>query len=70
MVLIGLGTVLVLHPSVLIDQVHLGVAPSLSQLIFAVSISMLAYTGIETVSNMAEEAPTRASRFRKRSTPS
>ena len=56
MVLIGLGTVLVLHPSVLIDQVHLGVAPSLSQLIFAVSISMLAYTGIETVSNMAEEA--------------
>ncbi len=55
-VLIGLGTVLVLHPSVLINQVHLGVAPSLSQLIFAVSISMLAYTGIETVSNMAEEA--------------
>ena len=54
--LVGLGSVLVLHPSVLIDQVHLGVAPSLSQLIFAVSISMLAYTGIETVSNMAEEA--------------
>src|SRR6202050_4484755 len=36
--LIGLGAVLVLHPSVLINQVHLGVAPSLSQLIFAVSI--------------------------------
>jgi APA family basic amino acid/polyamine antiporter len=36
--------------------VHLGVAPSFSQLVFAVSISMLAYTGIETVSNMAEEA--------------
>jgi APA family basic amino acid/polyamine antiporter len=54
--LIVLGAVLVLHPSVLADQVHLGVAPSFSQLIFAVSISMLAYTGIETVSNMAEEA--------------
>jgi APA family basic amino acid/polyamine antiporter len=54
--LVVLGTVLVLHPSTLIDQVHLGVAPSFSQLIFAVSISMLAYTGIETVSNMAEEA--------------
>ncbi|MFN8164006.1 MAG: universal stress protein [Solirubrobacterales bacterium] len=54
--LVVLGAVLVLHPSVLIDQVHLGVAPSFSQLIFAVSISMLAYTGIETVSNMAEEA--------------
>ena len=54
--LVVLGAVLVLHPAILIDQVHLGVAPSYSQLIFAVSISMLAYTGIETVSNMAEEA--------------
>jgi APA family basic amino acid/polyamine antiporter len=54
--LVVLGAVLVLHPSTLIDQIHLGVAPSFSQLIFAVSISMLAYTGIETVSNMAEEA--------------
>jgi len=54
--LVVLGAVLVLNPHTLISQVHLGVAPSFSQLIFAVSISMLAYTGIETVSNMAEEA--------------
>ncbi len=54
--LVIVGAALVLHPSLLIDQIHLGVAPSYSQLIFAVSISMLAYTGIETVSNMAEEA--------------
>jgi APA family basic amino acid/polyamine antiporter len=54
--LVVLGSLLVLHPSTLIGQIHLGVAPSYSQLIFAVSISMLAYTGIETVSNMAEEA--------------
>ncbi|HEY0277569.1 MAG TPA: APC family permease [Solirubrobacterales bacterium] len=54
--LVGLGAVLVHHPSVLVDQVHFGTAPSLSRLIFAVSISILAYTGIETVSNMAEEA--------------
>lgn len=54
--LIGVGAALVLHPSVLIDQIHLGVAPSYTQILFAVSISMLAYTGIETVSNMAEEA--------------
>jgi basic amino acid/polyamine antiporter, APA family len=54
--LVGLGAVLVLHPALLVNQIHLGVAPSFSQLIFAVSISMLAYTGIETVSNMAEEA--------------
>jgi basic amino acid/polyamine antiporter, APA family len=54
--LVALGVVIVLNPSLLVSQVHLGVAPSFSQLIFAVSISMLAYTGIETVSNMAEEA--------------
>jgi len=51
-----LGAVLVLNPSLLVNQVHLGTAPSVSQLIFALSIAMLAYTGIETVSNMAEEA--------------
>ncbi|HET8565765.1 MAG TPA: universal stress protein [Solirubrobacterales bacterium] len=54
--LVVIGAALVLHPATLVDQVHLGVAPSWSQLVFAVSISMLAYTGIETVSNMAEEA--------------
>jgi len=54
--LVVLGALLVLHPGVLIGQVHLGVAPSYSELLFAVSVSMLAYTGIETVSNMAEEA--------------
>jgi len=51
-----LGAALVLSPSLLVNQVHLWSAPSLSQLIFALSIAMLAYTGIETVSNMAEEA--------------
>jgi APA family basic amino acid/polyamine antiporter len=54
--LIALGAILVLNPTLLISQVHLGVAPSYTELLFAVSISMLAYTGIETVSNMAEEA--------------
>ena len=47
---------LVLNPSLLIHQVHLGTVPSWTQLIFALSLAMLAYTGIETVSNMAEEA--------------
>jgi basic amino acid/polyamine antiporter, APA family len=54
--LVGLGFVLVLDPSLLVDQVHLGVAPTWTQLIFALSVAMVAYTGIETVSNMAEEA--------------
>jgi APA family basic amino acid/polyamine antiporter len=54
--LVILGTVLVLDPSLLINQVHLGTAPSVHNLIFALSLAMLAYTGIETVANMAEEA--------------
>ena len=54
--LVALGALVILNPHLLISQVHLGTAPTYSQLIFALSISMLAYTGIETVSNMAEEA--------------
>src|SRR5436190_21859105 len=54
--LVGVGAVMVLNPSLLVHQVHLGVAPTWSQLVFALSVAMVAYTGIETVSNMAEEA--------------
>jgi APA family basic amino acid/polyamine antiporter len=54
--LVVLGAVLVLNPALLIDQVHLGVAPTYRELLFGLSISMVAYTGIETVSNMAEES--------------
>jgi basic amino acid/polyamine antiporter, APA family len=54
-VIIGLGTVLVLSPEMLVEQVKLGEAPTWSQLVFALSISMVAYTGIETIANMAQE---------------
>jgi APA family basic amino acid/polyamine antiporter len=55
-VLVGIGLVLVFNPSLLIHQVHLGSVPSWKELIFALSLAMLAYTGIETVANMAEES--------------
>jgi APA family basic amino acid/polyamine antiporter len=54
--LVIVGIVLVLDPSLLVNQVHLGVAPTWRELIFALSLAMLAYTGIETIANMAEEA--------------
>jgi basic amino acid/polyamine antiporter, APA family len=54
--LITVGAVLVLDPSLLVHQVHLGSVPSWSEVVFALSLAMVAYTGIETVSNMAEEA--------------
>ncbi len=54
--IIVVGAFLVLNPSLLVHQVHLGTVPTYSHVIFALSLAMLAYTGIETVSNMAEEA--------------
>ncbi len=54
--IICIGVVFVLNPSLLVHQVDLGSTPTYSHLIFALSLAMLAYTGIETVSNMAEEA--------------
>ena len=56
LLLVCVGAVLVLNPHLLVNQVHLGTVPSWKELIFALSLAMLAYTGIETVANMAEEA--------------
>ena len=50
------GFALVLDPHLLVSQVHLGSVPTWKELIFALSLAMLAYTGIETVANMAEES--------------
>jgi APA family basic amino acid/polyamine antiporter len=54
--LVGLGMFLVFSPDTLIDNVHLGVAPEWKDFLIAIPIGMVAYTGIETISNMAEEA--------------
>ena len=51
-----LGLFLVFSPQVLIDNVHLGVAPTWGNFLVAIPLCMLAYTGIETISNMSEEA--------------
>ena len=45
-----------LLPDDLVDNVHLGVAPTWSHFLLAIPVAMIAYTGIETVSNLAEEA--------------
>jgi basic amino acid/polyamine antiporter, APA family len=54
--LVLVGVVLVFSPTTLVDNVHLGIAPTWRDFILAIPIGMLAYTGIETISNMAEEA--------------
>jgi basic amino acid/polyamine antiporter, APA family len=54
--LVLLGFVLIFSPEILVDNVHWGVAPTWSSFALAVPVAMIAYTGIETVSNLAEEA--------------
>jgi APA family basic amino acid/polyamine antiporter len=56
LLLVGLGFVLIFDPAILKANVHLGVAPTWGNLAIAVPVAMLAYTGIETISNLAEEA--------------
>jgi APA family basic amino acid/polyamine antiporter len=56
LLLVVVGAALVLSPSTLVDNVHFGVAPSWKDFFIAIPIGMIAYTGIETISNMAEEA--------------
>jgi APA family basic amino acid/polyamine antiporter len=56
LLLVLLGFVLVFSPQVLRQNVHFGVAPTWSHFLLSIPIAMLAYTGIETVSNMSEEA--------------
>jgi basic amino acid/polyamine antiporter, APA family len=53
--LTALGLFLVFSPEILVDNVHLGVAPTWSDFALGVAVGMIAYTGIETISNMAEE---------------
>jgi APA family basic amino acid/polyamine antiporter len=56
LMLVILGVVLVLSPHTLIHNVQLGIAPTWKNFVIAIPVAMIAYTGIETISNMAEEA--------------
>jgi len=55
-VLVGIGIALVLSPDILVNNVHLGVAPTWGDFALGIAVGMIAYTGIETISNMSEEA--------------
>ena len=56
LLLVLAGLFLVFSPDVLIHNVNLGVAPTWTNFVIAIPVGMIAYTGIETISNMAEEA--------------
>ncbi|MDP9376484.1 MAG: universal stress protein [Actinomycetota bacterium] len=56
LLLVLVGAVLVLSPEILVENISWGVAPTWERFLVAIPIGMIAYTGIETISNMAEEA--------------
>ena len=61
-VLVVIGMVLVYDADLLANQIDLGSAPTWGDFALGIAVGMVAYTGIETISNMSEEArnPNRA----------
>ena len=55
-VLVILGVILLLNIRTVIANIHLGIAPTWGSFLASISIAMVTYTGIETISNLAEEA--------------
>ncbi|HTI34755.1 MAG TPA: universal stress protein [Miltoncostaea sp.] len=54
--LVVLGFVLIFSPEILKSNVTFGVAPTWPDFFLAIPVAMIAYTGIETISNLSEEA--------------
>jgi len=62
LLLVVVGVVLVFNVDILTSNIHWGTAPTWANFAIAIPVAMLAYTGVETVSNLAEETrdPTRS----------
>jgi APA family basic amino acid/polyamine antiporter len=56
LLMVIVGALLVFSPQTIADNIHFGVAPTWTDFLLAIPLGMIAYTGIETISNMAEEA--------------
>ena len=56
LILVIVGALLVLSPETLVANVDFGTSPTVSDFLIAIPLGMIAFTGIETISNMAEEA--------------
>jgi basic amino acid/polyamine antiporter, APA family len=54
--IVVLGFFLVLSPETLVENVDFGTSPTVSDFLIAIPVGMVAFTGIDTISNMAEEA--------------
>jgi APA family basic amino acid/polyamine antiporter len=55
LLLVVLGLALLFEPHLLTQELSLGTSPEWRDIAFALPLAMLAYTGLETVANLAEE---------------
>ncbi len=55
-ILVIFGLFMVFSPDTLIENIHIGVAPTWPDFALGIAVGMIAYTGIETISNLSEEA--------------
>ncbi len=62
---IVLGLALAFHPHHLIDTIHLGSAPTLSNLAFALPVAVIAFTGLEAAASIAGEVEVSARQVRR-----
>ncbi len=62
---IVLGLVLAFHPHRLIDSIHLGSAPTLSNLAFALPVAVIAFTGLEAAASIAGEVSVSAKQVKR-----
>jgi APA family basic amino acid/polyamine antiporter len=53
--IVVLGLVLFFHPGALVNSIHLGTAPTWSDLIFALTIAAISFTSLESASGLAGE---------------
>jgi basic amino acid/polyamine antiporter, APA family len=58
--IIIVGIVLLLHPEQLVDSIHLGTAPTWRNLVYALTVAVIAFTGLEAAASLSGEI--RASR--------
>jgi len=56
LILVLLGVFLLLNLRTVIGNIHWGLAPTWGNFLASISIAMVTYTGIETISNLSEEA--------------
>jgi basic amino acid/polyamine antiporter, APA family len=55
LLVIGVGLIVVLHPDLLTDQLHLFSTPSVKDIVYSLVIATIAYAGIEAASDLAPD---------------